>query len=348
MALSTAIGQERRSRVAGYKITTLFENVTTNLPQRIAILAEANNAQQTSLSTDARELTSAQQSGNLYGYGSPIHQIMRILRPISGDGVGRNTYSSFSYRKKQAEQPQRLTFGRLQGHQTQTQLHTVVVNGRNSLDFQNYSFTVLTTDTTATIASKIADAVNGVANSPITATTSTNTVTFTTKWNGTSSAELTTRIDVGDANAGVTYTQTTVTAGTGTPDLSTALNQFGETWYTIVINPFGSDSTVLQTLEQFNGVPDPDNPTGRWAGRIFMPFMAFFGNKLSTVSGLRAITDATARVSQVTNVLCAAPNSEAFSGEIAANVVTLFARTAQDDPHLDINNQSYPRLPSPS
>lgn len=88
-AISTAIGIGRRSRVSGYKIQKgFFTNDTPNLPQVIAIFAEANTANQTGLTTDKKEITSASEAGDEYGFGSPIHQIMRILRPISGGGVG--------------------------------------------------------------------------------------------------------------------------------------------------------------------------------------------------------------------------------------------------------------------
>ncbi len=86
---SDAVGLERISRIVGYKITKgNFATQSPNLPQRIAVLAEANDANQAGLDTDPKEITSAQQAGILYGFGSPIYHIMRILRPLSGDGVG--------------------------------------------------------------------------------------------------------------------------------------------------------------------------------------------------------------------------------------------------------------------
>ena len=88
-AISTAIGIERRSRTQGYKIQKgFFQEDTPNLPQMIAVFGEANTANQSGLTTDKREVTSAQEAGSLYGFGSPIHQIMRVLRPIGGPGVG--------------------------------------------------------------------------------------------------------------------------------------------------------------------------------------------------------------------------------------------------------------------
>lgn len=347
MSISTAIGQERRARVAGYKITALVSNVTTNLPQRVAIIGQANTANQATLDTTPQEITSEQQAATLYGAGSPIHQAMRVLRPRSGDGIGGIPTVVF---------PQAAPSGgtatvhvwEISGVPRQNTTHTLVINGRNGVDGQTYSFTVLTTDTTNTIATKIADAVSAVLGAPVTATQSTNTFTLTTKYIGAESAELISRIDVGGNNAGITYTQTSSTDGTGTADFSTSLGQFQNDWYTIVVNTYGSASTVLAAYEAFNGRPDPTSPTGRWSARIFMPFMAFTGSSLATVTALSAITDADARVNEVTNALCVTPNSEAFSGEIAASYARVFARIAQDTPHLDINNQVLPDIPLPA
>ena len=86
---SNAVGIERVSRIVGYVIKKGdFRVQSPNLPQRIAVLAEANEANQSGLSTTARQVTSAQQAGSIYGYGSPIHQILRILKPLYGEGVG--------------------------------------------------------------------------------------------------------------------------------------------------------------------------------------------------------------------------------------------------------------------
>ena len=86
---STAVGTDRVSRIVGYIIKKgQFQESSPNLPQRIAIIGEANDANQAALDTSATEITSAKQAGDLYGYGSPIYNVMRILRPNSGSGVG--------------------------------------------------------------------------------------------------------------------------------------------------------------------------------------------------------------------------------------------------------------------
>lgn len=346
-AISSAIGTERKARVSGYKIKKgFFDNATPNLPQIIAVFGEANTANQAGLSVIKKEVTSAQEAAELYGYGSPIHQQMRILRPNSGDGVGGIPTIVF---------PQATDVGAtatthswtITGAATKNVTHTIVVAGRRSLDFQNYSFAVAVGDTPTMIATKIKDAVNGVLSSPVTATSALGVVTLTTKWKGLTSAGLTTKIDNGNVDAGLTYVQSASVAGAGTVSLAASLAQFGNDWYTVVLNPYGSDDTILSSLEQFNGFPDDLAPTGRYTGIVFKPFVSLFGSTLDDKDDLVAITNQASRINEVTNVLCPAPKSDGFDCEASANACVLFARIAQDNPELDVNAKSYPDMPTP-
>jgi phage tail sheath gpL-like len=343
--ISTAVGLERRARVSGYKIKKgFFSNETPNLPQLIAVFGEANTANQAGLTTTKREVTSANEAAELYGYGSPIHAQMRILRPISGDGVGGIPTVVFPQLSNGGETATELEWT-VTGTATKNATHTVVVAGRETLDFQNYSYNVIVGDTPTIIAQKIADAVNGVLSSPVIATPVLGVVTFVTKWRGLTSSQLDVRFNLGANLTGVSYSQTDVILGTGTPDLSASLIQFGDDWYTSVSNSYGE--AHLGTFEAFNGFPDDDLPTGRYSGLIFKPFAAFFGSTLSDKDDLVLITDNASRVNQLTNVLCPAPNSLGFGYEAAANMITLFSRIAQDSPQLDVNNKFYSDMPIP-
>ena len=344
-AISTAIGVERRSRVSGYKILKgFFSDDTPNLPQLIAIFAEANTANQAGLTVDKKEITSAQEAGEEYGFGSPIHQIMRILRPISGDGVGGVPTIVFPQISDGAATPTTIEIT-LTGNATSNATHSIVICGRNSVDFQTYDFSVVKDDTPTEIAAKLVDAVNSVLGSPVTAANVAGVVTLTTKWEGATSAEVSARVSTGTNTAGVTYAQTATSLGAGAVDLADSLSQFQNDWYTIVVNSYGT--AQLDALEQFNGKPDSSNPTGRFQGDVFKPFIAPFGSVLDDKDDLAAITDAAARIDQQTNVLCPAPKSEGNSWEAAANATVVYARIAQDTPYLDINNKSYPDMPVP-
>ena len=345
--ISTAIGVERKSRVAGYKIKKgFFDNNTPNLPQVIAIFAEANTANQAGLSTDKKELTSAQEAGETYGYGSPIHQIMRILRPISGDGVGGIPTLVFPQETDGGASASTIEIT-VTGAATSNATHKVVVQGRNTVDFETYDFSVVKDDDATVIAGKIKDAINSVLGSPVTGDNALGVMTATTKWKGLTSAEIKVTIDTANNTAGVTYAQTGAVAGAGAVDLAAALAQFGDNdWNTLVINSYGT--ATLDDLEAFNGKPDDEAPTGRYQGDIFKPFVALFGSVLDDKDALAAITNAAARIPEVTNALCPAPKSDGFSWEAAANMCAVYSRIAQDTPHLDVNNKSYPDMPAPT
>eukprot|EP00697_Spironema_sp_BW2_P016218 gnl/Spiro4/7359_TR3854_c0_g1_i1.p1 gnl/Spiro4/7359_TR3854_c0_g1~~gnl/Spiro4/7359_TR3854_c0_g1_i1.p1 ORF type:complete len:648 (-),score=-116.84 gnl/Spiro4/7359_TR3854_c0_g1_i1:973-2916(-) len=171
------------------------------------------------------------------------------------------------------------------------------------------------------------------------------TLTLTTKWTGATSASLTTAIDVNGNAAGITYALTSTTSGAGTPSIANALTQFQSSWYTLVINSYGVPQ--LSALESFNGIPDPVNPTGQYLPQVFMPFMAFFGSTDPVAGDLVTITDASARIPNVTNILCPAPASGVMPYEAGAAMCLLFANIAQSTPHLTVAGESYVDIPVP-
>jgi phage tail sheath gpL-like len=346
--ISTAIGLDRKSRVSGYKIKKgFFENNTPNLRQVIAVFGEANDANQAGLSVIKKEITSAQEAAEEYGYGSPIHQQMRILRPTGSDGVGGIPTIVYPQLSDEAATAATVEWT-VTGSATKNATHTWVIAGRRTLDFQPYSFTVIKGDTAEQIAQKMVDAVNSVISSPVTASLVGAVITIETKWKGDTANELVTKIDNSNNPAGVTYSQTGSTDGAGAVSIADSLSQFSESeWITTVLNPYGDNTSILSALEQFNGVPDNENPTGRYVGRIFKPFVSFFGSTLDDKDDLSSITDDADRKSEVTNVLCPAPKSEGFSCEAAANVVSIFSVIAQNSPELDVNAKSYPDMPTP-
>jgi len=344
--ISTSVGPERISRVSGYTVKKgNFNNDTQNLPQVIAIFGEANTANQSGLTTTKREVTSATEAAELYGYGSPIHSVMRILRPTSGDGVGGIPTVVFPQLTDSGATATSRAWT-VTGTATANATHTVVVNGRTSLDFQEYAFDVVIGDTPTVIAGKIKDAINGVLSAPATAANTLGVVTATTKWEGATSAEFKMSINYGSNAAGVSYAQTASTDGAGTVSLADSLAQFGDDWYTIVVNTYGT--AHLATFEAFNGLPNNTAPTGRYSGLIYKPFCAYFGSVLSDKDDLATITNDSARKGQVTNVLCPAPNSLGFTWEASANVVVLASVVFQNSPNLDVNSLSYPDMPIPT
>jgi phage tail sheath gpL-like len=339
----SAVGSERISKIVGYIIRKGdFSESNPNLPQRIAILAEANEANQASLDTSAKQITSAQQAGELYGYGSPIHMIMRILRPKSGDGVGGIPTIVYPQAKAVGSAAKVITVTPT-GVATGNGTHTLRIAGRTNVDGIFYDINIEEGDTVADITAKIEDAVNAVLGAPVSATSDDYEAVLTSKWFGLTADAITVEVDTNDNALGITYAVDSTQSGSGTPSIQAALDLFGNDWNTLVINSYGTHSGTLDLLEDFNGVPDPEQPTGRFSGIIMKPFIALTG---STADDPTAITDA--RKNEVTIALCPAPGSDGLSLEAAANYAFLFARQAQDNPHLDISGKSLPDMPVPT
>lgn len=340
--MSEAVGTERISTIVGYKITKgNFSNTTPNLPQRIAILAEANEANQTDLDTDGKEITSAQQAGTLYGFGSPIYHIMRILRPLSGGGVGGVPTIVYP-QAKAVGATQKVIYITPTGTATGNGTHKIKIAGREGIDGTFYDINIEEGDTADVITAKISDAINAVIGSPVIGSDTDYEAILTSKWAGLTSNQLTAEVDTGDDDLGITYTVSNEAAGAGTPSITAALAQFGNNWNTIVVNSY-STSGILDALEDFNGIPDPETPTGRFTGTIMKPFIALTG---SLADDPTSITDA--RKDEVTNAICPAPLSVGFDFEAAANMCALYAPIAQNSPQLDVQNKSYPDMPTPT
>lgn len=342
--MSLAVGIERVSKVVGYKLTAGdFSNTTSNLPQRVVILGEANTADQLTLDTTQKEITSSQQAGQLYGYGSPIYQVMRILRPSNGGGIGGIPTIVMPQTEPVGAAAKVIDIQPI-GTATANGTHTIVLSGREGLDGQFFNINILKDDTPVEIKTKITDTINNVLGASVTAVdqAAPDRSELTTKWAGLTANDVNVEINTNDTDLGVTYTITEAQAGSGTPDISGALAQFGNAWNTIVINTYGTNDQIMDALEAFNGRPDPNTPTGRYTGIVFKPFIAITG---STADDPSAITDL--RKEDVTIAIAPAPLSDGLQFEAAANMARLAARQMQDSPHLDVSGQFYPDMPTP-
>lgn len=71
-------------------IGTAFKNLRAggvlNCPQRIAVFAQGSTG--VTYPSTKQQVTSGQQTGNIYGFGSPAHLVADQLFPTNGDGVG--------------------------------------------------------------------------------------------------------------------------------------------------------------------------------------------------------------------------------------------------------------------
>lgn len=344
--ISDAVSLDRISRAVGYKIEKGFPPVGgVNLPIRIAVLGCANETNEATAPTVATEITSAAKAGEKWGFGSPVHQAMRILRPENSDGVGAIPTYVYSQSKPAGAVAAARSIT-VAATVTKNTTHTVVVNGRSNVDGSSYAYTVLTTDDADAIALKIVTAINSVLSSPVIALidgVTSNQVNITSKYAGLISEELEVSVNVADQAAGVTYVIASEVVGAGEHVIG---SPFGSEWNTFVINPYGSTASVLDRLEAINGIPETTSPTGNYTATAFKPFVAYFGSRESVAATAKAVV--AARTLEVTNAAAPAPNSKGTTVEAAANMGYLAAIVAQYMCNLDCAGQSYPDMPVPS
>lgn len=341
-AISTAVDLNRVSAIVGYEIKASLEGIAAgNLPQRIGVLAEANTANQVGLPSSI-DFTSANEVGEIMGYGSPAYHVARILRPISGDLLGGIPTVIYPVAEAAAAVASAITIG-ITGTASKNATHKIKLAGRSQLDGTSYSFVVAKDDGAAEISQKMIDAVNAAIGAPAIGTVVTDDAVFTAKWKGLTSDELNIVIDTDGDAAGITYTEDSKVAGAGIPSIATALGNLGEEWTTLLINCLNSDSDTLDALEAHNG--NPNDKTGRYDPTVFKPYVAYFGdNSINTVAKLEAVMDS--RALEATNKHAAAPNSTGFSFEAAANNVFDYAKVAQDTPQTDPIYRFYPDMPT--
>lgn len=335
----SAVGTERISAVVGYIFKGAnFSETSPNLPMRVAVLCEANTANQPTLDITEWQATSLQAVGARYGYGSPAYLIARIMLPVLG-GIPLVFYPQAEAGGASSKQ---CTIT-VTGSATENATHSISIAGRDGVDAQFYNIAIQTGDTAADVHDKITAAITAVLGTPVLATNTDYIATLETKWRGLTANEVTVSIDTNGNDAGLTYAvNNAVQAGAGTPSIAAALALFGNKWNTMVVNSYGTITAIMAALEQFNGIPDPNTPTGRYAGIVMKPFLAFTGSIIEDPS---TITDA--RADEVTITISPAPLSEGLSFESAANKCAIHARISQDDPALDPINSNDVDMPAP-
>lgn len=341
---SFAVGLERVSRVLGYQILKgNFNNSSPNLPQSVAIFAEANDANQATVDfTQPRQITSAKDAGDYFGYGSPIYLIARILFPIAGGGLGGIPVWVYP-QARAANATAKVISITSSGVATANGTHTLFIAGRSGMDGQFYNININQGDTAAQINAKISAAVNNVLGSPVTSSDTAYAATLTSKWKGFTADSITVSVNTNGNSLGITYAIAPTTTGSGIPSIAASLAQIGNTWHTQIINSYGLDTQTISAFEAWNGTPSATNPTGRFAALLMKPAVVLTGSVADDPS---SITDA--RPLQVTIAVCPAPNSAGFQFEAAANVCQLLAPQLQNNPELDISGQNYPDMPTPT
>lgn len=323
MAISSAVDVSAVARVVGIK--TIFKDLRGGgvlfLPQRIAVVGQG--ATSATYDTTKRQVTSATEAAQLYGFGSPIHLAVRQLLPVNGDGVGTIPVTVYPLEDDASGV---ASTGDItpSGAPTEAAAYRVRVNNIDSEEF-----VISVGDSVAQIVTAATAAINAVLEMPVIAADNTTDVGLTSKWEGASANGIVVEI-VGSTTAGVSFAITQPTGGLVNPDVDDALSQVGNVWETMVLNCLDiADTTSLDKFSTFG--------EGRWGALVRRPLVVFTGNTATTVNSATTVSDA--RKTDRTNSQLVAPGSNDLPFVVAARQLARIAPTANNNPPQDYGSQ---------
>jgi phage tail sheath gpL-like len=321
MTTSTAVSVGTVARVTGIEFIPrdLSGGAAKFLPQQVGIVGQGADA--TTYASTRVQLTSANQAGTTYGYGSPIHLAAMQLLPANGDGVGIVPVWAYPL---QADGSGVAAAGDIlpAGTGTASASFKIVCNNIESAEF-----VVPAASSASAVITLMIAAVDAKPEFPMIATDGTTTCTFTSKWAGVSSNALSLSVLTTSTSAyGNTFTVTQPTGGLVNPDVDDALNAIGSNWISLVLNCMESDDTA--SLTKFNTWGE-----GRWNSLVNKQAVVFTGDVQSTVAG--AITVPDARKTDRINCQLVSPGSSDLPFVVAARQLARIAKLANDDPAFD-------------
>lgn len=218
---------------------------------------------------------------------------------------------------------------------------TGVVAGTIALYIANIRYAINTTAamTFQAIGAAVAAAINADKECPVTAVNTSGSVALTSKSKGTfgNFISLAFNLQAGDATpSGVVCSITSMTGGTGIPDISAALNALGigdsqnAQYFTNICHGYGWDITTLNTLSAYNGIGATGDAglVGNYAKTVARPFRSLVGDIATGSAGLTAVLLlASGRLTDRTSGVIAVPGSHDHPSEIAAQALGVMAVT---------------------
>jgi phage tail sheath gpL-like len=292
---------------------------------RIAVLAQGATA--STFPTDKEQVFDADYVGQKYGTGSPLHLIMRRLKPAEGGGVGNIPITL--YPLDDAGTGVAATGDVTPSLGTIVQAAYKVRAG----NIDSAPFLVEVGDAVADVVDKMVIACNSVPAFPLIAADGTTKLDLTAKWKGLTGNDIEVEI-IGPTGQGADWAFTQPAGGLVNPEVDTALTLVGNVWETIVINGLGTDSDALDALAAFG--------EARWAPLVRKPLVSVFGNTEATVATAYAVTDA--RKTDRVNVQAVNPGSKDLPFVVATELAVRIANTANGNPARDYCAQALPGL----
>jgi len=313
-------------RVVG--ITTEFVNLQGGinfLPQRVALLGQGSTNSVFSLTK--KTFTSAVDVGQDYGFGSPLHLSALQLLPANGDGIGIIPLTVYPLADAGTAVASTGDITPAITTVTKSAQYRVVIN-----DIPSEFFIVDTTDTVATVVTKMTAAINAVVEMPMIAVDNTTDVALTSKWEGTSANALSYVVE-GSTSLGITFGLVQPSGGLVNPttaEITAALDQVGEIWETMFINCFeATDTTIIDQLDTFL--------EGRWGATVKKPAIAFAATVETDQATAIVVPTAKKTYRNISQLV--APGSADLPFVICSREVARIAKVANDNPPQDYGSQ---------
>jgi len=323
MAVSTAFPSTREAR--GVAIETEYNATVPNSakyrPIRIALVGVGQESE--TYAFTPFDVTKLSDVSDVVGFKNPLYQAAKMLKPPTALGVGDIPVTVF---------PVEVTAAGAQAAGSVamvgtlgaglTEIHTVRAGDHEA------QVTLVAGDTNTEFIAKIIAAAAAIPDFPVIVTDGTTVATCTVGWEGATGDEVDLTVDSPTTSA-LTFTIVQPTGGAGTLDVDDALAQFGNVWYSHVINCDLADTATYNKYSVFNEL--------RWAAAVYKPFKCYSGTNQTSVVTAAAITDA--RKSDRTNSLKPAPGSRNFPWEIAARQVQAMVLVAQANAPTDYGSE---------
>jgi phage tail sheath gpL-like len=319
MSISSAVDPSAVSRAVGIRsqFTSSRGGRFNLLPQRLALIGQGST--DSVYSATKAVFTSALAVAAAYGFGSPLHLAARQLLPDNGDGIGLIPLTVYPLADAVSSVAATGTITP-SGTQTVAAAYTVSVNGVTSVPF-----VIAAAATVAARTASIKVAINATLNMPVTAVDGTTVVNLTSKWKGVSANDLYVSVS-GSATAGTAFAVVQPSGGLLNPSVQTALDQFGETWETMVLNCLNiADTTNLDLYSTFG--------EARWNSIPRRPLVVFTGNTIASVSS--AVSVSNARTLDRTNAQLVLPGSKELPFVVAARELARIIYRASVNPAHD-------------
>lgn len=325
MGRSDAVFAGAVARVLGIK--TIYKDLrgaggVTFLPQRIALVGQGSSV--SVYDTTKVQVTSADEVGATFGFGSPLHLAALQLFPINGDGVGVIPVTVYPLEDDGSGV---ASAGGITPTVAQTVAASYIIR-INNIDSEAFVIPA-SGATVATVVTQMTEAINAVLEMPVVATDGATVCDLESKWKGLSANDIYVEV-IGSTTAGTTFAMVQPVGGLVNPDITDALAQFGNVWETMVLNCLNlSDTTTLDLYQVFG--------EGRWGALVRKPLVVFTGNPSKTVTNAIVVPDA--RKTDRINGTLVSPGSNDLPFVTAARQLARIAVVANNDPAHDYGSR---------